>query len=358
MTFQQQPLFPEDAPHIYPVSFPATRYQGSKRKLVEWIWANVAHLKFDTVLDIFGGTGVVSHFFKTVGKQVVYNDYLSFNWQIGLALVENAQTRLTEADLELILKPQPGIHYPDFIQQTFAGIYFTDAENAWLDRTVYHIDHLLTDPYKQTLARFALYQSCIVKRPYNLFHRANLYMRTASVSRSFGNKVTWDTPFEAHFRLFADEANQAVFDNGRANRALQCDALAAPTGFDLVYLDPPYISHKGVGVDYRDFYHFLEGLTDYPHWKEKIDWNSKHLRLRREASTWTNAHQIVEAFDTLIAHHRDSHLVISYRSDGIPGKAQLIDVLSSYKDDIREAEKPQKYVLSTRESSEILLIAT
>ncbi|NUQ07011.1 MAG: hypothetical protein HUU31_24225 [Anaerolineae bacterium] len=71
---------------------------------------------------------------------------------------------------------------------------------------------------------------------YNLFHRANLYMRTAKVERTFGNKVTWDTPFETHFRQFAGEANQAVFDNERENLAIQLDAQETPVGADLVYI--------------------------------------------------------------------------------------------------------------------------
>ena len=85
-------------------------------------------------------------------------------------------------------------------------------------------------------------------------------MRTAKVERSFGNKTSWDTPFETHFRNFAHEANLAVFDNGRSNTAISVDALETPTGADLVYLDPPYLNQKGVGVNYRDFTTSSKGL--------------------------------------------------------------------------------------------------
>jgi len=33
--------------------------------------------------------------------------------------------------------------------------------------------------------------------------------------------------------------------------------------YDLAYIDPPYISAQGVGVDYLEFYHFLEGLVGW-----------------------------------------------------------------------------------------------
>jgi adenine-specific DNA methylase len=344
-----------DRPFNFP--FPSTRYQGSKRTLVDWIWENVCHLQFDSVLDVFGGTGVVSHMFKNAGKQVIYNDLLAFNHQIGLALIENSGVILTDEEVALVLNARGDRVYPDFIHRAFEGIYFTDEENAWLDRVVYHIDHQLENLHKQALARFALFQACIIKRPYNLFHRANLYMRTAQVERSFGNKATWDTPFETHFRTFVAEANQAVFDNGRDNQALRCDALDTPVGADLVYIDPPYLNSKGIGVDYRDFYHFLEGLVDYEAWRTRIDYNSKHRRLQPHKSAWNNAGTITHAFEQLIERHRESVLVISYRDDGIPSKAQLVQLLGKHKKQVVEASQPKQYALAHRKSHELLLVA-
>lgn len=354
---KQLSLFSPETVRQFNYPFPSTRYQGSKRTLVDWIWENVKHLSFDTVLDVFGGTGAVSHMFKNAGKAVIYNDHLSFNQRIGCALIENKSITLSEDVITQLVQPMLAVHYPDFIQQTFENIYFTTNENQWLDYVLYNINHAHLDPYQQALAHFALFQACIIKRPYNLFHRANLYMRTATVERSFGNKATWDTPFETHFRNFINEANRAVFDNGRENRALQLDALETPTGVDLVYLDPPYLNHKGTGVDYRDFYHFLEGLVNYEQWQTQIDYGTKHRRLRPVNSLWNNPATIIDAFAAVIARHRHSSLVISYRDDGIPSKQQLHDILSTYKTNVYEALYPQKYVLAHKQSHELLLIA-
>lgn len=340
----------------YNIPFPTTRYQGSKRSIADWIWQNISDLRFDSVIDIFGGTGAVSHLFKNAGKAITYNDALKFNWNIGLALIENASQRLSDEDIELVLARHPQIDYPDFISRTFANIYFTDAENRWLDMVVYNIDHLLHDTYKRSLARFALFQACIIKRPYNLFHRANLYIRTAAVERSFGNKTTWDTPFEVHFRAFAREANKAVFDNQRNNRSLNLDAFETPIGADLVYLDPPYLNASGVGVDYRDFYHFLEGLTDYEGWSQQIDFDSKHRRLRPQESIWHSRQTIEQALDALIERHRQSTIVISYRDDGIPSKEQLISILRRHKRRVRDVSQSKRYVLSHKHSHELLII--
>ncbi len=354
----QPPLFSDANIRPYTVVYPSTRYQGSKRGLAEWIWANVRDLPFDTVLDLFGGTGVISHLFKTAGKEVTYNDYLAFNWHIGLGLIQNGTITLTSPDIEQILQRQPGVIYPNFIQNTFRDIYFTDQENYWLDQVVYNIDHQLDDPVKKALAYFGVFQACIIKRPYNLFHRANLYMRNADVERSFGNKTSWDTPFETHFRAFIAEANNAVYSNGRNNRALCMDALDTPVGADLVYLDPPYLNEKGIGVDYRDFYHFLEGLVNYDDWPNRIDYRSRHRRLRLQPSRWNKPGTILEAFEQVIARHQRSIIVISYRDDGIPSKDNLLALLRRYKLQVREAEQSKQYALSQRRSHEILLIGS
>ena len=69
--------------------FPSTRYQGSKRKIIPWLWDCFRELDFSSVLDVFGGTGSVSYLFKKMGKEVTYNDILLFNHEIGLALIQN-----------------------------------------------------------------------------------------------------------------------------------------------------------------------------------------------------------------------------------------------------------------------------
>lgn len=353
VTFQQA-LFPDLV-----AQFPSTRYQGSKVKLADWIWEQIAGLDFTTCLDAFGGTGAVAYRLKEAGKAVTYNDLLRFNYYFGLALVENSRVRLSPEEVNWLLAPHAELTYPHFVQDTFSDIYFTDDENAWIDRTITNIRQL-RDPYKFALAFFALCQACIIKRPYNLFHRRNLYIRFAEVERTFGNKTTWDTSFDQWFRVFAEEANRAVFDSGQKHRALNSDALSVRGDYDLVYIDPPYISAQGTGVDYLEFYHFLEGLTMYEEWGQHVDLRTKHRRLRRRPSAWTDKRRIASAFEQLCQRFHDSVLVVSYRSDGTPSESELVALLQRYKRRVRVEHYGQyKYVLSTNsESKEILLIGT
>lgn len=337
--------------------FPSTRYQGSKAKFVDWIWYEISEIPFHSALDAFGGTGSVAYKLKDNGKAVTYNDILPFNALIGKAIIENTHIQLSDTDITYLLNEHNDFNYPSFISDNFKDIYFTDEENHWLDVVRYNIS-TIENEYKRALAWFALFQSCIIKRPYNLFHRKNLYVRLTDVQRSFGNKKTWDTPFEIHFKAFVEEVNQAVFDNGTNCCVLNTDALNIANKYDLVYIDTPYINEKGIGVDYADFYHFLNGLVCYDNWSNLIDYNSKHYRIKREYNIWTDKDNILTGFSRLIENFQRSILVFSYRSNGIPSIESLINLLE--KNNRRNElhfSRDIKYVLSDKKSKEVLIIS-
>jgi adenine-specific DNA-methyltransferase len=341
--------------------FPSTRYQGSKRKISDWIWEHISKIGFESVLDAFGGTGAISHKAKEFNKRVIYNDHLRFNYQIGLALIENSDVRLTEEDLDFLLQSHDHLDYPDFIQREFEGLYFTDEENAWLDRMYVNIGEL-NNKYKQAIAYSALGQSCLAKRPYNLFHRANLYMRTEEVERSFGNKTTWEKSFEEHFRKNVEEFNGAVFDNSRDNQAFNENILDwEPPETDLVYLDPPYYDRtkQNGATDYQFYYHFLEGYLQYDDWPDMIDHSVKTKRLNHEPSPWTDPDRIYDAFEKLFELFSDRAIGLSYNTAGLPKPEELNEMLEQHKDNVIAEAREHQYALSTHKDSadEILFVA-
>lgn len=351
----QLSLFTECIPTV--AKFPSTRYQGSKQKFVDWIWECIKDIPFHSALDAFGGTGSVSFRLKEEGKQVTYNDILPFNHIIGKALIENDGIYLEEAEIDVLFRKDESITYPNFIERTFQDIYFTDEENRWLDIVSTNIRRM-DNTYKQAIAYFALFQSCIIKRPYNLFHRRNLYVRLQEVERSFGNKKTWDTPFEVHFRKFVEEANNAIFDNGEQCRSINHNIFDVEPEFDFVYIDTPYLNDSGIGVDYADFYHFLNGLVDYENWQSRIDYKSKHLRLFRQPNVWNDSETIHQAFELLFTQFQHSTMAISYRSNGIPTIGELVEILERLGKNVSIYQSGEiKYVLSTKQTNEILIVA-
>ncbi len=352
-----------------PSVMPRTRFQGSKRKLAGWILEQVSRLGYESVLDAFGGTGSVAYAFKQQGKTVTYSDKLHFNHLIGTALIENNEVRLSDEQVQRVATASPKRSDNNLVERSFEGIYFTSAENRWIDAAVQEIGRM-EDRFSRSLAYYALFQSAMIKRPYNLFHRKNLYMREADVPRSFGNKVTWDRPFAEHFRKIATEVNAAVFDNGKSCRAVCGDAMevsgdamgatGAMGGFDLVYIDTPYIGANKVGVDYLGFYHFLEGLADYDRWEERIDFETKHRRMLRVPNPWVSADSVGDAFGRLFERYEASILVVSYRSDGIPTIEELEQMMRRVKRNVTIVSyDTYQYALSkNRQSKEMLLVGT
>ena len=139
--------------------FPSTRFQGSKVKILNWIWGNIRNLEFKTALDAFGGTGCIGYLLKQKNKLVTYNDLLKFNWYIGLALIENDSVTLNDEDVNFLVSSHYDVEYPTFIYENFKCIYFTDEENKWIDMVVTNID-FLDNIYKKAMAYFALIQAC------------------------------------------------------------------------------------------------------------------------------------------------------------------------------------------------------
>ena len=322
--------------------FPTTRYQGSKRKLLPWLYKHISPLKFESVLDVFGGTASVSYLFKKMGKKVTYNDYLKFNCYVGKSLIENNKIILSTQDIEFLTKKHKTIKYSTFVQNTFKNIYYTDKENKWIDRFLSNWENFpdiypkTVRQYKKALVFSAFCQSALKKRPFNLFHRANLYLRLNDVKRSFGNKTSWEGSYDAYFRHFCNEINAHVFSNGEKHKVINKDVskLNNRKEYDMIYIDPPYIRKQtsGADVDYLKFYYFLEGACNKDSWGERIDYNSKNLCLvSNRQNDWTSTKLNFSAFERLFDVFNTSTIVVSYKEPGIPSKTKLVKLLKKFK---------------------------
>lgn len=335
--------------------FPVTRYQGSKRKIAPWIYENIKGLKFETALDGFGGSATISYLFKRMGKHVTYNDKLHFNYLIGKALIENQSVKFLAEDLDTLKEKHARVNYPGIIQKNFKGIYFLKRENEWLDLiapNVTQMNHYIPPvlDYKKAIASYALFQSCLIKRPFNLFHRRNLNLRTANVERHFGNKTTWDKSFDDYLTKFIGEANNLIFDSKTQCKSLNSSVFDLEEyGYDLVYLDPPYFRKEGSieSSNYLAYYHFLEGLSIYDTWESAIDHSKAHLPLKgifqQNDFTSTNAK---EKFEEMFYKFRRSKIVLSYKKGGTPSIEFLIKLLKTLKRNVSTRSTQYSYALN------------
>ena len=161
------------------------------------------------VLDLFGGTGIVSYFMASKDKEVIYNDLMQFNCMIARALLQSPKGILTEERMLGLLREDPHINYRNYIEDIYKDIYYLDEENHQIDIVAQNIKHLPLE--LQPSAYYVFFQSCMIKRPFNIFHRKNLSLRTNFTTAKFGNKKTWEIPFEELFVRFTRELNKFQF---------------------------------------------------------------------------------------------------------------------------------------------------
>ena len=77
-----------------------------------------------------------------------------------------------------------------------------------------------------------------------------------------------------------------------------------------------------------------------------------------EISRFTKKSEILSSFNKLFEHFRDSIIVLSYQSDGIPSRDEILTLLGNFEKEVNVFSRPHRYVLSSQPKEELLFIAT
>lgn len=88
--------------------FPEPQYLGAKHTHLAWIKEFVPN-KVKSAIDAFSGSQSVAYLFKQIGYKTITNDFLNFNNQIGLALIENKDIKLSDDDLKFLFQKSTSI---------------------------------------------------------------------------------------------------------------------------------------------------------------------------------------------------------------------------------------------------------
>jgi len=315
--------------------YPELRYMGSKHRLLPWIHSVLRTLDFETAADPFVGSGCVAYLMKCMGRRVIASDFLNFAATLATATVENSRYNLDGPALKKLLAPAK--NGPNFIERTFAGVFFARDDLRFLDRVSYNIDKL-DHPHLRALARAALIRSCLKKQPRGVF--------TITGNRYDDGRRDLKLSAEEHFREQVEEFNRIVFDNGRRHTARRADVFdLKPRGVDLVYLDPPYVPRADDNC-YVKRYHFLEGLSCY--WRGlEIMTDTKVKKIPKRFTPFSYRRTAIEAFDRLFGLYQASTIVLSYSSNGFPDREELEGLLRRYKRSVTTFEKPHRYHFGT-----------
>lgn len=320
------------------VRYPRIRYMGSKYRVMPYLIDVFDGLHFGSALDAFSGSGVVAYALKCMGKAVTTNDYLTFAGTIARATIENPGHELTADDVDwLTLGNLDG---RDFIQRTFAGLYFPADDHAFLDAAWSRLETL--PAYKRDIAIAALCLAAARKQPRGVF--------TVTDLRYDDGRRQLRMPLEELFREAAAAYAGVAFDSGVPSRSLVGDIMDVdPRGFDLVYFDPPYAPLRDDN-DYIKRYHFLEGLSQY--WRDQpIMTSTKSKKIAKRFTPFAYKRTITEALRDLFFKFRGSTVVLSYSSNSFPGEQDLYDLLKAEKATVEVFAVPHRYSFGTHRTA-------
>ena len=311
--------------------YPSTRYMGSKNKLLREIWAVASQFEFETVLDLFSGSGVVGYMFKAHGKAVVSNDYMAMSSTFAKAMIENNDVTLSQSEALDLLEPDRPVDR--LVENIFKGLYFTDDDNRLIDVLRANIK-AIRNPHKRAIAMTALIRSCLKKRPRGIFtyvgHRYDDGRKDLLMS------------FGAQFLEAVRTVNAAVFDNGRKNKVRHGDAMTLRTrNIGLVYIDPPYYSPLSDN-EYVRRYHFVEGLAR--DWQGlEIQEHTVTRKFKSYPTPFSSRKGAEAAFDLLFKRFRESVLVVSYSSNSQPTLDEMIALMARYKSRVEVVPVDYRY---------------
>jgi len=345
-------------------------YVGNKKKLLPHIYKAIIEsgIEFETVGDVFSGSGSVSLMFKYMGKQVVSNDILTSSYCNTLAFVENSSVVLSEEEINYLIEHE-NPNRDSFVEDNYLatqfctkgkstkGNKFTLKECKFLDNYRANIDDL-NHVYKQALA-FAAINAVVARLPFgSIDQSADIMAHRVKQEQSYGKGsknhdrrigIYYDDEYNLYFDhwirrylrdfmgclLNREDANEGVdrfvsnickpfeaITKGAHNEDVNLFLMRARASLDCVYFDPPY---GGASSDYLSLYRF----------QEEYIWKDDSLNTEMYYGRFIKPETYAHSFGVLLrAAARIPILIFSYNDSSWEGIDYIYDFLKLHRKNV------------------------
>ncbi len=299
---------------------PYTRkYLGSKRLLRQWIvdriWSSVGAPR--TFIDGFCGTGAIGLTMAARGAvHVVAVDMLRSNCVILRGFQETSR-RIPALVEQLNALPS----LSGYISASYAGTYFTAENCGRMDAIREEIARRRAGGEITEGEQDALLSSFLLAadRVANTLGQYDAFLKNIGAENRIGGRHLVDERVGTPFLLRPLEPFPGIdLEVVEGDMVRLAPVMAA----DVAYYDPPYN-----GRQYCDNYHVLENLARW----EKPPLYGKTRKFDRAMlrSPFSRRAHAAEALRQLVAGTRAAHVFLSYSSEGILSREEILAILSS-----------------------------
>lgn len=279
------------------------RYLGSKYKLLDFIDETIKNNcgEYNSVFDVFGGTGVVSNYFSEKGKKIYINDILKSNYCIYRAFLGNE--KFSENKIKKIIDEYNKISdlEENYFSKNYKNTYFSENDCKKIGYIREDINKKFENKEINEREKYILIASLL----YSMDKIAN----TVGHYDAYRKKQKLDDCFEM-YNLDINK-NQTI-----KNEIYNMDSneLAKKIKADIIYIDPPYNSRQ-----YGDAYHLLENVAEWK--KPKVYGVAKKMdRSKIKSNYCTN--KASNALKDLIKNCNCKYIIVSYNNMGQKGNAR------------------------------------
>lgn len=271
------------------------RYTGSKYKLMPWIKELMITEcdEYDSLFDVFGGTGVVTAELLDTVESAVINDFLYSNEVIYHAFF--GKEKYSQKKVKSYANKYQSIDKTtledNYVSENYGGKYFRydDAKLIGFIRDDIEQEYKSKKINKQEF--YILLASLLYSfdRCANTVGHYEAYIKGKEIRTEFSFELIEPIKTEKKVEIFRTDSNE----------------LAKTIEADVAFVDPPYNSRQ-----YSRFYHVMETITKWD--KPKLAGTA--MKPPEENMSEYCRNSAPKAFEDLISNLRTKYIIVTYNN--------------------------------------------
>jgi len=315
------------------------RFIGNKEKLLNKIYQTVltTGIKDGIFCDFFSGTSNVGRFFKEKGFRIISSDLLYFSFILQKAYIENnkkpkfkkiikkigySKDSLFPSEFDSVrsylnkLNGIEGFIYKNYTEQGTADKkykrkYFTPENGKKIDAIRLKIEDWKNNKLINENEYFTLLAALIESVPFY----ANISGVYAAFLKQYDPRALKELEIKP-IGFYSGNKKHAVYNQDSMELINDLDV-------DVLYIDPPYNNRQ-----YAPNYHILETIARYDN--PEIRGVTGMRKYDDQKSDFCNKIRALIALDKIAKNTKYKYLILSYNSEGIMLKKDIINTLNKY----------------------------